>query len=345
MQCVNDIPRRRDSKWTVAAEGSLTGGACSYVRISPRDRKVSTLKSMTVIRTENLTRSYGLRRGVIGVNLSVDAGEVFGFLGPNGAGKSTTIRMLLGFLKASSGAATILGQDCWKDSAAIKQDVGYVAGDVRLYPWLTAQRAFEIVGRIRGQDLTEQGRVLAEQFRLEVDLPVRKMSRGNRQKVALVLALVHRPKLIILDEPTSGLDPLMQETLAQNLRDLAADGHTVFFSSHTLSEVESLCHRVAIVRDGRIVADESIENLKSRAPREVAVTFQSEAAAAVATPGCLSSATQEGRVVSGNLIGDAAELTRWAAQQDIADISIGRPNLESLFHEYYAEEHSAGDRI
>ena len=294
---------------------------------------------MPVIHTDNLNKSYGSRRGVIDVNLSVDAGEVFGFLGPNGAGKSTTIRMLLGFLKASSGAATILGQDCWKHSAAIKQEVGYVAGDVRLYPWLTARRAFEIVGRIRGRDLSKDGATLAEQFRLEVDLPIRKMSRGNRQKVALVLALVHRPKLVVLDEPTSGLDPLMQETLAQNLRDLAADGHTVFFSSHTLSEVESLCNRVAIVRDGRIVADEKLSDLKGRAPREVSMTFESEdVAAAITTPDYLSSVRQQGRAVNGELLGDAAELTRWAAQQNITDISIGRPNLESLFHQYYESD-------
>ena len=173
---------------------------------------------MSVICTENLCKSYGSRRGVGDVSLSVEAGEMFGFLGPNGAGKSTTIRMLMGFLKASSGTATILGRDCWAASDLVKEHVGYVAGDVRLYSWLTARKAFQIVGEIRRTDVAEAGLKLAERFQLEVDLPVRKMSRGNRQNVALVLALAHRPRVMILDEPTSGLDPLMQDTLTECLR-------------------------------------------------------------------------------------------------------------------------------
>ena len=291
---------------------------------------------MSVLATQQLTKSYGRRRGVNDVNLRVDAGEIFGFLGPNGAGKSTTIRLLLGFLKASSGSATVMGQDCWADSAGIKRDIGYVAGDVRLYPWLTARRAFQIVGEIRGRDILADGLQLADRFRLEPDLPVRKMSRGNRQKAALVLALAHRPKLVILDEPTSGLDPLVQDTLADCLRELATEGHTVFFSSHTLSEVESLCDRVAIVRDGQIVVDEALNQLKARAPRTAVVTFESAAVAgSVAVPDFLTVHRRSKNELQVQLTGAAAELTRWAASQPIMDLSIGQPNLEYLFRQYY----------
>jgi len=291
---------------------------------------------MTVLTTSQLSRSYGSRRGVDDINLTLNEGEVFGFLGPNGAGKSTTIRLLLGFLKPSSGSATILGKNCWTDSHLIKRHVGYVAGDVRLYPWLTARRAFQIVGEIRGRSLHEDGMLLAERFRLEPDLPVRKMSRGNRQKVALVLALVHRPRLVILDEPTSGLDPLMQATLVDCLRELAQDGHSIFFSSHTLSEVEDLCDRVAIVKDGRIVEDSNLNRLKAQAPRIARIRYRdSESAAQCVPPDGIRVSRTTGAECVLQLTGKAAELNCWAAEQPIEDISIGPPDLETLFHQWY----------
>lgn len=296
---------------------------------------------MLAIETHQLTKGYGSRRGVDEVSLSVGAGEIFGFLGPNGAGKSTAIRLLLGFLKASSGSAEIFGQDCWSDTATIKRDVGYVAGDVRLYPWLTARRAFQIVGEVRDQNVQSHGLQLAERFQLEPDLPVRKMSRGNRQKVALVLALAHRPRLIILDEPTSGLDPLMQDTLADCLRELANEGHTVFFSSHTLNEVESLCDRVAVVKGGRIVADEALAAMKSRAPRAVTITFAKEnTAASVQVPEFATLLRRSGNDVHLQLTGSAADLTHWASALPITDLSIGQPSLETLFREFYDTSNS-----
>lgn len=302
---------------------------------------------MPVLSTIHLTRSYGNRRGIQDINLQVGQGEIFGFLGPNGAGKSTTIRLLLGFLKASSGRAEIFGRNCWTDSATIKQKVGYVPGDVRLYPWLTARRGFQLVSEIRAQDLRSAGLQLAERFQLEPDLPVRKMSRGNRQKVALVLALVHRPELIILDEPTSGLDPLMQDTLADCLRELAADGHTVFFSSHTLSEVEALCDRAAIVRDGRIVSDQTLTAMKSQAPRSATLTFSDELFAANAVlPEFVKLQQRSGRTVHLLLKQNSVDFVRWAAEQPLTDISIGLPNLETLFRGFYADDsHNSEDRF
>ncbi|MEZ6124051.1 MAG: ABC transporter ATP-binding protein [Planctomycetaceae bacterium] len=297
---------------------------------------------MTVIHTEDLCKGYGLRRGIRNVNLSVAAGEVFGFLGPNGAGKSTTIRLLLGFLRASGGTATVLGMDCWTRGDQIRQQVGYVAGDVRLYPWLTARRAFEIVGQIRRRTLQTAGMSLCDRFQLEPDLPVRKMSRGNRQKVALVLALVHEPQVIILDEPTSGLDPLIQDTLSECLLERVSHGSTVFFSSHTLSEVESLCTRVAIVRDGRIVADEKLATLQARAPRTVTITFHSpDEAAHSVLPEEVRREAQQGASVRCHLKGSVDPLIRWAAANPPADLIIERPSLETLFRKYYEPVESA----
>ncbi len=291
---------------------------------------------MTVVVVNKLCRTYGQRRGIQNVNLQIGDGEIFGFLGPNGAGKTTTIRLLLGFLKPDSGLASIFSQDCWTHSQSIKRDVGYVAGDVRLYPWLTTRKGLRIVGQIRGLNLMDEGFLLAEKFRLEPDLPVRKMSRGNRQKVALVLALAHRPKLVILDEPTSGLDPLMQDTLCQCLREMAAEGRTVLFSSHTLSEVESLCDRVAMIRDGMIVVDDSLRSLQNTAPRLITVTLSAmQSFESIGWPSFLTLIHQTGRVCQFRMNGSAAEFVGWAAGQNFDDISIGSPSLDTLFRSYY----------
>ena len=291
---------------------------------------------MSILRTEQLTRNYGRRIGIQGVDLEIGAGEVFGFLGPNGAGKTTTIRLLMGFLQPDAGRASILGLDCWRQSALLKRDVGYLPGDLRLYPWLTARKALHVFGKVRGVDLTNAGRELAERFRLEFDVRVQKMSRGMRQKLGLILAMAHRPQLLVLDEPTSGLDPLMQEELARCVRELAAAGHTVFFSSHTLSEVENLCDRVAIVREGRIIADERLETLRGRARRSVQLVFADQQSAdAIAWPSFLHVVERDGLRCRCELEGPTAPLVQWASGQLLADITISPPDLESVFHKYY----------
>jgi ABC-2 type transport system ATP-binding protein len=291
---------------------------------------------MSIIKTEQLSRRYGRRVGIDAVHLDIGEGEIFGFLGPNGAGKTTTIRLLLGFLRPTAGRATICGLDCWRQSPRIKRDVGYLPGDLRLYPWITGRMALKIIGRVRGVDLRTDGAELAERFRLEMDLPVRKMSRGMRQKLGLIMALVHKPRLLILDEPTSGLDPLMQIELADCLRQLASSGHTVFFSSHTLSEVETLCRRVAIVRQGRIIADQTLESLRLRAGRMVELVFiDGETAAGVELPGFLKLHRQDGRRCYCELEGPAPPLVGWAAGQALEDISISRPDLENVFRKFY----------
>lgn len=311
---------------------------------------------MSIVVTRNLCRGYGSRRGISDVDLTIEAGEIFGFLGPNGAGKSTTIRVLMGLLKAGAGSARIFDRDCWSEGPQIRRDVGYVAGDVRLYSWLTTRRALAMLSRIHGKDLRPAGFLLAERFRLEPDLPIRKMSRGNRQKVALVLAMAHAPKLVILDEPTSGLDPLMQDTLMSCLREMAANGHTVMFSSHTLSEVETLCNHIAIVRNGRIVEDATISGLKAQAPRQIVVTLQQDQNVGAiqwpenvvvvyqpkqgdgrlaASASLLVSPAMRDRTCILELTGTSIHFMHWAAAQSFADVMIGPPSLEVMFRRYY----------
>ncbi len=181
------------------------------------------------IHCEQLTRRYGRRIGIEALNLDVPRGAIFGFLGPNGAGKTTTIRLLMGMLRPHGGRAQIFGDDCWRHSAAIKRAVGYLPGDLRLYPYMTGRSALRCFGHIRGENLQGQGEALAEQFKLDLDVKVGRMSRGTRQKLGLVLAMAHRPKLLILDEPSNGLDPLMQRQLHDLLRQQAREGATVFF--------------------------------------------------------------------------------------------------------------------
>jgi ABC-2 type transport system ATP-binding protein len=276
-----------------------------------------------MITTQQLSRRYGLRIGIESVDLHVAAGSIFGFLGPNGAGKTTTIRVLLGFLRPTSGTAHVSGLDCWRKSPRIKSEVGYLPGDLRLYPWLTARRALALVGRIRGQNLEKEGRDLCDRFALPMTVAARSMSRGMRQKLGLILALVGHPRLLILDEPTTGLDPPMRHELATYLRERAEAGATIFFSSHTLSEVDQLCQEVAIVRAGRVVVHESLAELRGRAHRSVTLRFRDEdSASRITVPDFLHILQRQPSLWHCQLDGPTPPLIAWAAQQPLADIVI-----------------------
>ncbi len=290
---------------------------------------------MHPIQIDALTYRYGPRRGIENVSLSVSEGTLFGFLGPNGAGKTTTIRVLLGFLRSSEGRASIFGKDCWRDTRLIKQDVGYVPGDLRLWPWLDGRSALRLFGSVRGRDLMPGGKRLSEMFELDLTVKVRRMSKGMRQKLGLILAMAHEPRLLILDEPSSGLDPLMQDRLLDYLRGTAREGRTVFFSSHTLSEVERLCDRLAIVRAGRIVFDGVLSELQRQAGHMVTIRWKpgvTPPAYGLATLRVVESAPQ---AWSAHFGGDIADLLAWLAGKPIEDVSIARPDLETLFKQYY----------
>jgi ABC-2 type transport system ATP-binding protein len=293
---------------------------------------------MSVITTESLTHRYGRRIGIENLNLSVPEGSLFGFLGPNGAGKTTTIRVLLGFLRPSFGRARLFGLDCWRHSSRIKAEVGYLPGDLRLHSWMTGMQALVLFGAIRGRDLRKEGEQLAQRFRLDLSVRVRNMSRGTRQKLGLILAMAHRPRLLVLDEPSTSLDPLMQEELRGLLRSWAKAGHTICFSSHTLGEVEQLCDRVAILREGRLVADAALDELAKQSRREVVIRWQNATDAQQPPPAFLELECRDDRTWTCLLAGGTMELVRWTAAQPIEDLTIGPPNLEALFRRYYQQE-------
>jgi ABC-2 type transport system ATP-binding protein len=291
---------------------------------------------MPAIVIEKLTKRYGPRRGIESIDLEVPEGGLFGFLGPNGAGKTTAIRVLLGLLRPSSGSARVFGLDCWSQGRRAKEEIGYVPGDLRLYPWLDGQSTLRIFGRIRRRDLLGPGRRLAEEFALDLGVKVRSMSRGMRQKLGLILALAPAPRLLILDEPTSGLDPLMQGLLHRHLRSMARDGHTVFFSSHTLAEVEQLCDRVAIIREGILVANETLDGLRFQAGHDVTIRWpDEETASGTQAPSCLEIRERDGATWNASIDGPLGPLFEWLAERRVDDIAIGRPDLESLFRRFY----------
>ena len=264
------------------------------------------------------------------------AGTIFGFLGPNGAGKTTTIRVLLDFLRPTRGHALVLGLDSRLDSVAIKRRIGYVPGDPALYERLTGSQLLDWLARLRGgidptwlQDLTRR-------FALDLDRPIRTLSRGNRQKIALVQAFMHRPELLILDEPTSGLDPLLQHEFAQLVREVRADGATVFLSSHLLDEVQHVCDHVAIVREGRLVTVEDVETLRERAVREVTIRFDHPVDPALfeALAG-VSDVEVRDATLHCHLVGVADALVKLAAHHTVIDFTSAPPDLDAMFLQFY----------
>jgi len=291
---------------------------------------------MSCIVTKNLSKHYGQRVGIDNLSITVTPGELIGFLGPNGAGKTTTIRLLMGLLKPSSGSASVFNRDCWRQSHKVKADVGYLPGDLRLYPWFTADYGVKIFSRVHKKDFSHEGERLSQLFDLDPTLHVDHMSRGTRQKLGLVLALAPRPKLLILDEPTSGLDPIVQHKLNITLRSLADQGNTIFFSSHTLSEVEVLCDRVMILRKGKVVANETIASLRDRARRIVTILWKNSADhEKIVTPEFLTISQKKGQTWTGTIKADAMELIRWCQDKPIGDVSIEQPDLSALFQQYY----------
>lgn len=302
---------------------------------------------MDAIATESLTKSYGRVRGVVDLTLSVPPGTIFGFLGPNGAGKTTTIRILLDFLRPTSGRARVLGLDSRRDSVEIHRRTGYLPGDPALYERVTGRELLEWLGRLRGGVDPAFFAELVERFGVDPDRPIRQLSRGNRQKIAVVQAFMHRPELLVLDEPTSGLDPLVQHEFQQLCREVAAGGATVFLSSHVLDEVQHLCDHVAIIRTGRLVANESVDSLRERAVRDVTIHFGGpfDAGCFAALPGARSVAAH-GSVLQLQYSGIVDPLVKLAGRYDVVDLVIAPADLDALFLQYYqgSDDDGAADR-
>lgn len=290
-----------------------------------------------VIETKNLTKYYGSSRGIIDVSLTVEEGEIFGFIGPNGAGKSTTIRTLLSLIYKTSGEAKIFGLDSEKDKVRILEDVGYLPSEVFYYDDMRAIDLFRYSASFYHKDCSKRIDELASLLQLDVHKKIEDMSLGNKKKVGIIQGLLHSPRLIILDEPTSGLDPLMQKTFFNLIREENRRGATILFSSHILSEVQRICDRVAIIKEGRIVAVQNIDDLRRSAYKNVSFTVRDAAVPKdFALPGA-ENLELSGAGASFLFRGDINSLLSQLAQYPLLNVDITEPDLEDIFMHYYAE--------
>jgi ABC-2 type transport system ATP-binding protein len=298
---------------------------------------VTAPASLPAIRFASLTKRYGAVQALRGIDLAVPRGEVYGFLGPNGAGKSTAIRVLLDLIRPTDGRAEALGLDSRRDGVALRRRIGYLPGDFRPEPRMTAQELFDLVAAMRGGavDLRYRGE-LTERLLLDPARRIGDLSRGNRQKVGLVLVFMSRPELLVLDEPTSGLDPLMQETVQALLRETVADGRSVFFSSHVLSEVQQVCTRVAMLRAGEIVDEFDLAERRRLAPEHLTVEFAAPPPpdAFGGLPG-VRVAEAAGSTVQFELSDSADALVKRLAAFTVLRLAPHEVTLEEMFRSYY----------
>ena len=306
---------------------------CGYSIIHPRPKM-----DKAVIQTEGLTKYYGKKLGISEVNIRIRAGEVFGYLGPNGAGKTTTIRILMDFIRADRGQALIFGLDSTQSAPAIHRRVGYLPGDLTLYENMTVKEMFEFFTRLRNGVDQIWIEKLADRFQCDLSHPIRTLSQGNKQKVGIIQAFMHRPELLILDEPTRGLDPLVRGEFYNLVRESRKEGCTVFLSSHVLPEVERVCDRVGIIRSGRIVAVEDVDELKKRSVRQVEVEFVRPVArdALASIDGLEIINMTENRAIC-RITGTMDPLIKRLGRYEILDISSQNPGLEEIFLTYYGE--------
>ena len=288
------------------------------------------------IRTERLTKSYGGSRGLCDLDLVVDEGEIFGFIGPNGAGKTTTIRLLLDLIRPDAGTAEVFGLDTRREAVAVHRTTGYLPGEFALDPHLSGRQALTYFSNLRGGVSRAEIESLAGQIGLDLDRPFGQYSRGNKQKVGLVQAFMHRPRLLILDEPTTGLDPLNQETVAAWVRNVKSEGRTVFFSSHVLSVVEALCDRVGFIRDGRLVRVAPVQELLGMRVHEfVAECADPLPADALAGVLGVSEVTVAGATVRGVMRGDVDALMKALARYHVRSFTSHVPSLSEVFLHLY----------
>ena len=290
-----------------------------------------------VIKTKNLTKYYGKARGIIDVNLTVGEGEIFGFIGPNGAGKSTTIRTLLSLIYKTSGEARIFGLDCEKDKVQILENVGYLPSEVFYYDNMKAIDLLKYSASFYKKDCMAKMEELASILQLDLSRKIEDMSLGNKKKVGIVQGLLHSPRLIILDEPTSGLDPLMQKTFFDLIKRENENGATVLFSSHILGEVQRICNRVAIIKEGRIVNTQKISELQQSAYKKVVFTVKNlEGLDAFSVDGATNLSVQ-GNSVSFIFKGDCNLLLGEIVRYPLSNIDITEPSLEEIFMHYYSD--------
>jgi ABC-2 type transport system ATP-binding protein len=292
-----------------------------------------------IIETERLTKSYGEHRGIIDVDLEVRQGEIYGFLGPNGAGKTTTIRLLLDLIRPTSGRASVFGLDSATNAVEIHRRVGYLPGEFSLYDRLTGAQTITYFANLRGGVDPTYQRALVERFDLDPSRKFREYSKGNKQKVGLVVALQHKPELLILDEPTSGLDPLVQQNFFDLVREARTEGRTIFLSSHIIDEVERTCDKVAIIREGRLVKIGTVDALRDLSHHDVELTFAGPVPLeAFASLDGVSHLESEDHRLRMRVAGPIGPVVKAAARFELVDFTSREPSLEETFLAEYGRE-------
>jgi ABC-2 type transport system ATP-binding protein len=290
------------------------------------------------IEITSLTKFYGKSRGVEDINLNIPRGTIYGFLGPNGAGKTTTISILIGILNPTAGSAKILGKNCFTNGVDIRKHVGFLPGDIALDSNLTGSQLLNYYQNIRGINCQKNINQLAKKLDCDLNKKIKKLSRGNKQKIGLISALMHDPDVLILDEPTSGLDPLIQEQFNEILLNHKKQGKTTFISSHILSEVQTLCDNVAFIKDGKIIADKPITEIASSNPLIVKLKASPATLKKLAKDALnINMSMQTDESVTFSYSGDVKSLLNTLAKYEISDISITRGDLEEIFMEYYKD--------
>jgi ABC-2 type transport system ATP-binding protein len=292
----------------------------------------------SVITTEGLTKFYGRQRGVIDLSVAVERGEVFGYLGPNGAGKTTTIRLLLDFIRPTRGQAKIFGKDVNQSSLEIRRRVGYVPGELAMYDDMTGKDFLTYFAHLRNGVDWKYVEELAKRLGCDLSHPIRSLSHGNKQKIALIQAFMHKPDLLILDEPTIGLDPFMQREFYHMIEEVRAEGRTVFLSSHILPEVERVCDRVGILREGKLVTVEGVKDLKSRAPRHLEIHFARPVPkeAFVGVSGVRDVMMEDG-IMHCTVVGSLDAVVKAASAFQVENMITHEPSLEEVFLSFYGQ--------
>ncbi|MBQ2062620.1 MAG: ABC transporter ATP-binding protein [Oscillospiraceae bacterium] len=289
---------------------------------------------MKAIETKGLTKFYGKARGIEDVDLTVEEGEIFGFIGPNGAGKSTTIRTLLGLIQKTGGSASVLGMDIEKDHEQILREVGYLPSEASFYSGMRVREVLEFSAKLRKKDCREEAKILAERLELDMNRKVGELSLGNRKKVGIVAAMQHRPRLYILDEPTSGLDPLIQREFFALLKERNSEGATVFLSSHVLPEIGRYCRRAGILREGRLIKEESVDKLTGTGVKRVVL----HGASALPDIDGMRDVQLTAAGASFLYSGRADALIRALSSLSFEDITLTDPDIEDVFMHYYTKE-------
>ena len=289
---------------------------------------------MLAVQTTRLCKYYGEHLGIKNVSLEIESGEIFGFIGPNGAGKSTTIRTLLGLLIPTSGAATIFGQDIRLVGHEIRKNIGYLPSEVNYYDEMSSRELLEYHCRFYNiHDYSEIER-LANLFELDLDKQITDLSFGNKKKCGIIQSIIHKPKLLIMDEPTSGLDPLIQNVFFEMLQDENKNGTTIFFSSHILSEIQRICHRAAIIKNGEIAATENIQSLLKKQMKKATLVFKQKPEQ-IEYPKGIQHQDWKGNHLTFEYVGPIDKLIQWMSNLDLHDVILEEPDLESVFMNYY----------